>query len=105
MRIYCDSAMKSFIAIVKDWKFCNKSITFDVSMATQKPPSRFFGFFFGNIIIKNRPYLVMPTDFIQPSFYNLLMGFDLKRSIDSEIIKDIDIRTFLQKPETYSSKK
>ena len=44
--------------------------------------------------------MVMPTDFVLPKFYNLLLGYDLRRSVDLDLIKDIDIKSLPKGPKT-----
>ena len=99
-RMYSDTSATNFAAVVQDWKMMGKTIHFDLSTVQRKPPGQVFGSFFGNVIIKGRPYMVMPTDFVLPKFYNLLLGYDLRRSVDLDLIKDIDIKSLPKGPKT-----
>lgn len=96
-RMYCDASATNFAAVVQDWKMMPKTIHFDLSTVRRKPPGDVFGSFFGNVIIDGRSYLVMPNDFVVPKFYNMLLGYNLKRPIDLDLIQDIDIRTMIGK--------
>lgn len=96
-RIYTDETASNYAAVVQDWKMRSKTITFSLDNTRRLPPGRVWGSFFGNVNIKGRPYMLMPTDFVQPKFYNLIMGYDLQRSSDLDIIPDIDIRDLFPK--------
>ncbi|KAK7114885.1 uncharacterized protein [Littorina saxatilis] len=94
-RMYANEDATEFAAVVQDWKMMRKTVHFDLSAAKRVPPDSIWGSFFGNVIIKRKRYLISATDFVVPKFYNLLMGYDLQRSIDLDIIKDIDIKDVL----------
>ena len=96
-RMYSDADGTKFAAVVQDWKMMRHTVHFDLSTVQRKPPGAVFGSFFGNVIIKGRSYMVTPLDFVLPKFYNLLLGYDLKRSIDLDLIKDIDLKDFMSK--------
>lgn len=96
MRVYSDAASKKFTAVARDWKFTKTKINFDLSQVSRKTPGEFFGVFFGNMTIRKRPFMLAPTDFVQPIFFNKFMGYDLHRSIEQEGIKDIDLKDHFQ---------
>ncbi|XP_076449919.1 uncharacterized protein LOC143286178 isoform X2 [Babylonia areolata] len=91
-RMYTDADAAKFAAVVQDWKMKKKTVHFDLTSAERKSPHKVLGLFLGNLKILGRSYLVIPSDFTQPRFYNLLMGYDLQRPIEKDMIKDIDIR-------------
>ncbi|KAK7498056.1 hypothetical protein BaRGS_00010644 [Batillaria attramentaria] len=98
LRIYADADAKNFTAVMKDWKLTTRKIDFDMTQVARKPPGQFLGIFHGNVSIRNRPFMVAPTDFVQPVFYNKFLGYDLHRSIELEGIKDIDLKDYMHRP-------
>ncbi|XP_025115776.1 uncharacterized protein LOC112577070 [Pomacea canaliculata] len=100
-RMYADKEAKQFTAVVQDWKMCPKLIDFDISAVARKEPGNVMGNFFGNLKIRNRSYLVLPSDFLQPYYFNLFMGYDLHRPLDKA--DDIDLKDFLRDQQNKSN--
>ncbi|KAL8575903.1 hypothetical protein ACOMHN_027301 [Nucella lapillus] len=96
-RIYTDAEASHFAAVVQDWRMMKHTIHFDLASAERKPPGQVLGSFFGNLKIRGKSYLVTPTDFVQPRFYNLLMGYEMQRPADQDMIQDIDIKDYMHK--------
>ena len=95
-RMYADADAANFAAVVQDWKMMPQTIHFDLSAAKRKAPGDMMGTFFGNLTINGRSFSTSPVDYVQPKFYNLLMGYDLGRSIDLDRVVDIDIKDVIQ---------
>lgn len=100
-RMYADKEAKQFTAVVQDWKMCPKLIDFDISAVARKEPGNVMGNFFGNLKIRNRSYLVLPSDFLQPYYFNLFMGYDLHRPLDKA--DDIDLKDFFRDQQNKSN--
>jgi hypothetical protein len=93
--MYANESGTKYAAVVQDWKMQRQTETFTLADTQRKTPANVMGYFFGNVTIKGRPYLITPTDFVVPKYYNLIMGYDLQRSIDQDIIKDINVGDLL----------
>ncbi|CAH1778691.1 unnamed protein product [Owenia fusiformis] len=72
IRIYYDTKKEIFTGIKWTLFMQSRKFTFKESDCIMKAPNAALSFATGNVRIKNNGYLLMPGDFISPTFYNKL---------------------------------